>query len=232
MASPHPESDPPGHAGSRFPHGHRVRVNAETLTFEKAEATGREILTRAGLTPPENYTLRLKAAGEPPRKVELDERIDLSRPGVERFKALPRDQTEGEAPLALRRHFALSPQDAAFLAACGRPYETLLDGGSQWVLIHGFPTHPGYDNQAVSIAVRLETGYPHTALDMVWVRPPLARRDGGHIPQTQLSEPIDGRMWQRWSRHRTQANPWRPGEDSLETHVYLVEDWFQREFGR
>ena len=34
-------------------------------------------------------------AGERPRKVGLDEKIDLRRPGVEKFKALPRDQTEG-----------------------------------------------------------------------------------------------------------------------------------------
>jgi hypothetical protein len=207
-------------------------VNAETFIFQTAQVTGREILSRAGLNPPENYTLRLKAPGEQPRKVELDERIDLSRPGVERFKALPRDQTEGEALTAVRRHFALSPQDAAFLESYGLPYETVLDGAVQWVLIHDFPTHPGYDHEATSIAVRLETGYPLTALDMVWVCPPLARRDGVAIAQTQVSEPIDGRAWQRWSRHRTQENPWRPGEDSLETHIYLIEDWFQREFGR
>ena len=42
-----------------------------------------------------DYTLRVKFAGERPRKVGLDEKIDLRRPGVEKFKALPRDQTEG-----------------------------------------------------------------------------------------------------------------------------------------
>ena len=74
---------------------YRIRVNGEKFTVEKAEPTGREILTIAGLTPPEDYTLRVKQAGDRPRKVDLDETVDLRKPGVEKFKALPRDQTEG-----------------------------------------------------------------------------------------------------------------------------------------
>lgn len=75
--------------------GYRVRINGEGYVFDEPEPTGREVLAKAGLTPPENYTLRVKMAGEKPRKIELDERVDLRRPGVEKFKALPRDQTEG-----------------------------------------------------------------------------------------------------------------------------------------
>lgn len=75
--------------------GYRIRVNGEPFVVHEAEPTGREILTLAGLLPAENYTLRVKFAGEKPRKVELNERVDLRHPGVERFKALPRDQTEG-----------------------------------------------------------------------------------------------------------------------------------------
>ncbi len=75
--------------------GYRIRVNGERFVVEKPEPTGREILEIAGLTPPENYTLRIKIRGEPPRKVGLDEKVNLRTPGVEKFKALPRDQTEG-----------------------------------------------------------------------------------------------------------------------------------------
>jgi hypothetical protein len=75
--------------------GYRIRINGEAFVVHEARPTGREILTLAGLLPAENYTLRVKLAGEKPRKVELDERVDLRHPGVEKFKALPRDQTEG-----------------------------------------------------------------------------------------------------------------------------------------
>ena len=84
-------------AGKRPPlcRGYRIRVNGERYVGHEPRLTGREVLVAAGLTPPETYTLRVKLAGDRPQKVELDERVDLRRPGVEKFKALPRDQQEG-----------------------------------------------------------------------------------------------------------------------------------------
>lgn len=75
--------------------GYRIRVNGEQYVVQNPFPTGREILTLAGLLPAENYTLRIKYAGEKPQKVGLDEKVDLRKPGVEKFKALPCDQTEG-----------------------------------------------------------------------------------------------------------------------------------------
>jgi Multiubiquitin len=74
---------------------YRIRVNGERFEVAQQFITGREVLTLAGLTPPENYTLRVKLAGHRPEKVDLNEKVDLRHPGVEKFKALPRDQTEG-----------------------------------------------------------------------------------------------------------------------------------------
>ena len=75
--------------------GYRLKINGEPFVIHNPVATGRAILTLAGLLPAENYTLRVKLAGERPKKVGLDEQVDLRHPGVEKFKALPRDQTEG-----------------------------------------------------------------------------------------------------------------------------------------
>jgi hypothetical protein len=75
--------------------GYRIRINGQPYVVNKPVVTGREILTVAGLLPAENYTLRVKAAGAKPEKVDLNEEVDLRKPGVEKFKALPRDQTEG-----------------------------------------------------------------------------------------------------------------------------------------
>ena len=75
--------------------GYRIKVNGESFVVQEPKITGREILTLAGLLPAEDYTLRVKLAGERPRKVELNETVDLRERGVEKFKALPRDQTEG-----------------------------------------------------------------------------------------------------------------------------------------
>jgi plasmid stabilization system protein ParE len=75
--------------------GYRIRVNGERYEIYNSQPTGREILELANLRPSQNYTLRVKVAGQQPRKVELDEKVDLRQPGIEKFKALPRDQQEG-----------------------------------------------------------------------------------------------------------------------------------------
>jgi hypothetical protein len=129
-----------------------------------------------------------------------------------------------------RRDFDLLPEDRQFLDDYGLVWETLIDG-SQWVLVHDFPSqHEGYVQPAVTIAIRLETGYPHTALDMVYVLPALSRKDGQQIGATEATQVIAGQTYQRWSRHRTGHNPWKPGQDGIGTHIFLIEDWFAREF--
>lgn len=75
--------------------GYRIKINGDAYVVHDPMPTGREILTLGGLLPVENYTLRLKSAGSKPEKIGLDQKVDLRKPGVEKFKALPRDQTEG-----------------------------------------------------------------------------------------------------------------------------------------
>lgn len=129
----------------------------------------------------------------------------------------------------MRRQFDLPPEDQKFLDDYGLPWETVVDG-SQWVLIHDFPTHEGYNHTTTTAAIRIETGYPMTELNMVYFFPALARKDSRAIGATEASQQIDGQTYQRWSRHRTGDNPWKPGQDNLGTHIILIEDWLQREF--
>lgn len=129
----------------------------------------------------------------------------------------------------LRREFDLPPDDVAFLDGYGRPWETTVDG-SQWVLIHDFDTqHDGYTSPTVTIAIRIETGYPLATLDMVYAHPPMARRDGQPIKATEALQLIHSIPYQRWSRHYTGTNPWLAGVDGLERHVLSIEEWFRRE---
>jgi len=74
---------------------YRICVDREHLVVHAEHITGREILELAGKRPPERFTLRQKLRGGHLRKVELDEVVDLREHGVECFKTLPRDQTEG-----------------------------------------------------------------------------------------------------------------------------------------
>lgn len=131
--------------------------------------------------------------------------------------------------MELRRQFDLLEEDEAFLNDYGLTWETLNDG-SLWVLIHRFPTPKGYNEDYVTVAIRIETGYPNAQLDMAYFYPALTRLDGKPIGATNATQAIDGKNFQRWSRHRTPQNPWIAGRDGLGTHVILIEDWLEREF--
>ena len=74
---------------------YRLRVDRDYFTVAAPSLTGREILTLAGKVPPEQFMLSQKLRGGQAKKIELDARIDLTLPGVERFMTLPKDQTEG-----------------------------------------------------------------------------------------------------------------------------------------
>lgn len=127
-----------------------------------------------------------------------------------------------------RRAFALPEPDREFLDARGLPWETIVEGGTRWVLIHGYPVHAGYNHAQVSLGLEILPSYPDTQIDMVYFHPYLVRMDRRAIAQV-TERVIDGRRWQRWSRHRTGANPWRRGCDCIETHLLLVDEWLERE---
>lgn len=130
-----------------------------------------------------------------------------------------------------RRQFRLPSEDEAFLDASGLRWETVVEGAVRRVVIYDWPVPAGYTRSAVDLNLRIESGYPDTQIDMVYVYPPLVKANGGAIGALS-SDHFDGRTWQRWSRHRTAVHPWRPGLDNLDTHLGLVATWFAREVGR
>lgn len=129
----------------------------------------------------------------------------------------------------MRRDFQLPEHDIDFLDGLELPWEAIKDRGMQWALIQDYPVPPGYNVEKVTVAIKIEPGYPRARLDMAYFYPHLFRKDGKQINAlTQLQ--IDGKSFQRWSRHRTAANPWREGVDDLSTHLAMISYWFEQEF--
>lgn len=209
--------------GKRAPRakGYKFKVNDEVIVSPTPVVTARDALTKANLTPPDNYNVRLKVAGQKPEAISLDVPIDLRRPGVEKFRAIKTGQSEGDHQG--RRDAPTLDQDRDFLDSYATRWEVVVDG-STWILIPNFKLPAGYSATEATLAIRMEGGYPLSPLDMFYVHPAIRRTDGKHIRQADVIQQIDGRAFQRWSRHRTAANPWVAGKDSLETHLYLVED--------
>jgi hypothetical protein len=108
-------------------------------------------------------------------------------------------------------------------------WEALQDAGGQWLIIHDWRLPAGYNAHVVDLAVLIPSNYADSQIDMVYFKPQLARRDGRGINRLS-TQTIAGAVWQRWSRHRTQQNPWRIGIDDVASHLGLVDEWLQRKF--
>ncbi len=131
----------------------------------------------------------------------------------------------------MRRQFLLPQRDREFLEACGFAWETIADAGGQWLLVHDFPVPAGFNTEKVIAALMIAPGYPDAQIDMVYFYPPLARADGKAV-NAPSAQQLDGKIFQRWSRHRTTQNPWMPGEDDVSTHLALVAGWLEKELTR
>lgn len=74
---------------------YKVKVDREKFLIKKESIAGREILEIAGKIPVEQFQLRQKMRGGNVTKISLDEKVDLTIPGIEKFITIPLDQTEG-----------------------------------------------------------------------------------------------------------------------------------------
>jgi Prokaryotic E2 family E/Multiubiquitin len=206
--------------GKRAPQDrrYRIRIDRKFYVVQQTQITGRQLLALAEKTPPERFSIFQKLHGGEAKKISLDENVDLTTPGIERFYTLPLGETEGFSD---RKDFQLPSEDVLFLEASGFAWETITEQGVQRVVINDFPLPSGYNQTSAQIFITISTGYPDTALDMMNFCPALTRLDGKGI-RALTNVSFDGKLWQQWSRHRTTENPWRPGEDCLETHLALV----------
>lgn len=203
---------------------YQIRVNKQKYVVHVESMTGREILQLANLTPPENYLLDQLLRGGQEKRIGLDEKVDFTTPGIERFLAQKTTHQDGEE---LRRQFKLSSEDEQYIERNGLQTET-ISSGDLWLLIHDFLLPDGYNVKSATAAIRIVSGYPDAPLDMIYFFPKLELQNGRLI--NALSDlPIDGKMFQQWSRHRTGDNPWIAGQDNLETHIKLMRFCLEKE---
>ena len=218
------------HHDKPAPHAkhYAFRVDKTRVVVDKPLIDGEQILAKVGKAP-DKYKLYQHKRGHQPIQIGPKEVVDLRAPGVERFTTMPRDTTEGLTDGEGKREFRLPSGDEDYLSSLGLKWETIRDGNLRWLLIYGWKAPQGYNHDVVTLALLIPDSYSDGQIDMVYFREHLARRDGRPIPNL-VHQTICGAQWQRWSRHRTTANPWRAGVDDVASHLGLVDDWLRREF--
>ena len=218
---------------------YRIRINNNRYVIDHHNISGRELLELAGMTPHDHFRLDQKLGNGGTKRIGDDDLVNVCAPGIERFMTIPKIQIDGApAPAVsldaaeLRRQFDLSRDDRNHLNARGLPWETFKEsvktGIRLWLLIHGWPVPKGYNQYEVTVAIMIPPNYPTAQLDMAYFLPALSRTVNHPIARTS-EESIEGQTFQRWSRHRTSQNPWRPGLDNIATHLSMVECWLERE---
>ncbi len=208
----------------------KLDVQGVVVVSREPTIVVRDAMARAGFDVAAAWIIVLKTATER-RQVGLDDVVDLRLPGIEKLRLTPKEINNGEAAFQPPRAFALLPTDEVGLTARGLTWSTRVHQGRRWLLLHDVALPTGYNAAAATIAMEIPSSYPMGEIDMFYVHPHLGRRDGVTIPQTQIAQVIEGRSYQRWSRHRGLTAPWRPGSDSVLTHLALIDASLAREVG-
>ncbi|MDP2421337.1 multiubiquitin domain-containing protein [Sediminibacterium sp.] len=207
-------------------HSYVLHIDKVDKPWPKPKITAAELLGLVGKEPSKFNVLKFYSNNPKPVMVGAQETIDLLEKCLVRFVTQPKTQTDG---FSGRRQNRLPAEDEQFLEGLGHPWET-ISCGSIWLLIHDYPVPSGYNQTTTTLALLIPPSYPAAEIDMAYFHPSLAKTSGRPIAAT-AGQPIDGKTFQRWSRHR-QAGDWQPGVDSVITHISLVDNWLKEDLNR
>ncbi|MCP3371616.1 multiubiquitin domain-containing protein [Bradyrhizobium cajani] len=210
----------------------KLNVQGVLLTLHQPTIVVRQALLDAGFNPDQGWQIFLIVKNQPKRAVTLTDTVDLRTPGIEKLRLTPTGVNNGEPAPKPRRDFDVLEVDEKYLDALGCFWETVVDSGHRWLLIHNYRVPAGYDQQMVTLALLIPTTYPGAEIDMFYTNPKLTLRSGQPIDRTQVSAIICGTPFNGWSRHRSGAAPWKPAIDNVVTHLALVESAIAKEVGQ
>ncbi|MDE3234538.1 MAG: multiubiquitin domain-containing protein [Bacteroidota bacterium] len=83
--------------GRPVPKGHHyiIMVDREKYKVKQECLTGREILSLAGKNPVNRFQLNQRFKGGKVVKIDYEQTVCFTEPGIEKFMTIPLDQTEG-----------------------------------------------------------------------------------------------------------------------------------------
>lgn len=132
----------------------------------------------------------------------------------------------------LRRDFHLPDDDIQFLDNLDLAWEAIQDGNERAVVLYGFPMPPPFQPEKLNLKIKLPQDYTSgAALDMFFTDRHVTRSDGKAIERLTESGQFDNKKWWQWSRHYPKNTKWRPGVNTLATHISYVRHILNQEGG-
>lgn len=132
--------------------------------------------------------------------------------------------------MASRRDFHLPADDVQFLDSLGLEWELVSTEGQRALLIKRFLLPIPFSPSEVTLKIKLPAEYSSgAALDMFFTDIAVIRTDGKAIPNFSQAGMFDGKIWHQWSRHYPDKCPWRPGVNTLVTHLAFIQSALDRE---
>ncbi|MBS0155184.1 MAG: multiubiquitin domain-containing protein [Nitrospira sp.] len=193
-----------------------IIVDQKPHKWHEPFITGLQIKKLAGVDPAA-YDAWQDVRGPEDVLLSDDTKVDLRKPGVERFFTGKKTTTEG---LVLQTF--LPEADREYFAAKELAIEEVDKEGKKAVIVKAWPLPVGrFDVNLVDVLILLPSGYPDIAPDMFYLSPWVRLMPGQTLPKA-ADQPLEfaGQRWQRWSRHNTE---WRSGIDGMWTMLKRVE---------
>ncbi len=204
----------------------QLDVQGVQLTLHTPTIVVRDALVQANINPDQGWLIFLKTKDHPKESLTLTSVVDLKRPGIEKIRLTPSDVSNGDGTV---QAFNVLSVDEKFLNANFPGWQTLVEGGRQWLILPMYGLPEGYSAAEVSLALEIPPTYPGAQIDMFYLFPGVTLDSGAPIPATESPQQINGQQYQRWSRHRGGGSPWQMGHDNVLTHMALVESALLKE---
>jgi len=123
----------------------------------------------------------------------------------------------------LRRDFHLPEEDVQFLDGLDLEWEAIQEANARGVVLYGFLMPQPFQPEKLNLKIKIPQYYTSgAALDMFFTDVHVTRTDKKGIEQLTESTSFDGKKWWQWSRHYPKSAKWRPGINTLITHISYV----------
>ena len=198
---------------------YRIKIDGEKYKVQEEKMTGTEILGLVGKAY-DKWSLNQKFCGGRRVSVKSEDFVDFTQKGIERFETVPKQTQQGTQ----NNLFPLPKEDIEYLKANLFKWKLYIEDSKKGIIISNYHLPNGYMPDKSDLMLIIPDNYPTAKIDMFYFSQIIERKDGVKINRLE-NESHFGKTWQRWSRHYD----WRPGIDSLATHIPYIENELKTE---